>query len=171
MENVSPPQHRFLGLTGVIISLEYVRQVIVPELEQLKHDVFHHDPDEPLILHRRDILHKKRVFKILRDSYTRLYNNGSHWRPDEEKGMLAQEFQEVLTSKELKVKPKSKNDAGLQIADILTYPSKRQALVEHELTPKVQPSFSDKICAILDECKYRRSKDGLIEGYGKKLLP
>ena len=37
LESSDNPNHRFLNLTGVIIKLEYVRLVINPQMESLKH--------------------------------------------------------------------------------------------------------------------------------------
>jgi hypothetical protein len=37
LESPDNPNHRFLSLTGVIIELEYVRLVINPQMEALKH--------------------------------------------------------------------------------------------------------------------------------------
>ena len=48
--------------------------------------------------------------------------------------MEAKQFQELLTSKELKVKPKANNIAGLQLADIIAYPAWRLPWREGQLT-------------------------------------
>ncbi|MEE8404332.1 MAG: DUF3800 domain-containing protein, partial [candidate division Zixibacteria bacterium] len=42
------PNHRFLSLTGVIIELNYVKDVFHPELEKLKTKHFEAHPDEPI---------------------------------------------------------------------------------------------------------------------------
>ena len=59
--------HRFLCLTGVIMELGYVRDVVQPDLEKLKKGFFTSDPDEPVILHRKEILYKKGPFYVLKD--------------------------------------------------------------------------------------------------------
>jgi hypothetical protein len=62
--------HRYLCLAGVIIELGYVRDVVQPELDALKKEFFHSDPDEPVILHRKEILYKKGPFYPLKEKET-----------------------------------------------------------------------------------------------------
>lgn len=100
----------------------------------------------------------------LKKSYTNLYRRGSNQ-------MEAKCFQEQLTSSELKIKPKSANIAGLQLADLVAHPSRREVLLDHRLIDDTRDIFGDHICAILRESKYDRSFWGTMEGYGKKLLP
>lgn len=101
----------------------------------------------------------------LKDSYRRLFAGGTDNIPPER-------WQERLTSSELKVKPKSANIAGLQLADLLAHPSRREVLIEHQLIVDDRDVFGDQICAILRQSKYHRNlRTGQIEGYGKKLLP
>lgn len=61
--------HRFLSLTGVILHQDYVTTHLHPQMEKLKNDFFNHHPDEPLILHRKDILNANPPFEILKDEY------------------------------------------------------------------------------------------------------
>lgn len=58
---------RYLGLTGIFIESEYYRSTFQPELERLKQKHFPHNPDEPLILHRGDIINRRGPFWRLRD--------------------------------------------------------------------------------------------------------
>ena len=116
---------------------------------------------------RGDVLIESRGGKEdlkLKDSYARLYNNGDNYLP-------ADQWQACLTSCELKVKPKSANIAGLQLADLIAHPSRREVLIEHQLLTDDRDIFGDQICALLRQSKYQRSRAGKIEGYGKKLLP
>ncbi|HZS83837.1 MAG TPA: DUF3800 domain-containing protein [Stellaceae bacterium] len=64
------PNHRYLSLTGVIMGLEYARANTYPALEQIKADFFGSHPDEPVILHRKEIKEKKWPFRALRDPDT-----------------------------------------------------------------------------------------------------
>ena len=64
------PNHRYLSLTGVIILQDHVRNVVAPQLNTLKQDIFNPDPDEPIILHRKDIMQRNRPFHVLQ--YTAL---------------------------------------------------------------------------------------------------
>lgn len=102
---------------------------------------------------------------LLMDSFQRLYEKGTNDIP-------ASKWQKRLTSKELKVKPKAANIAGLQLADIIAHPSRREILLEHQLIVDNRNIFGDQISEILQQSKYNRKKEnGQIEGYGKKLLP
>jgi len=60
-------EHRYLSLTGLVIGLDHVKQVVHPALEGLKIKYFRQHPDEPIILHRKEIINKKPPFHGLRD--------------------------------------------------------------------------------------------------------
>ncbi|MDP8240467.1 MAG: DUF3800 domain-containing protein [Candidatus Hatepunaea meridiana] len=237
------PNHRFLCLTGVIFELEYVRSVVNPEIESLKIKYFRSHPDEPVILHRKEILKAQRPFgalrdekirrkfdrdllnalkkweysvisicidkkkhketyrtwrydpyhyclavmlerfvfflnrnnykgdvlaesrggkedKRLKDAFIRLWNNGTDY-------VNPEQFQNALTSKELKIKLKANNITGLQIADLLALPSRNEILNENNLLmgKEIAP-FSKKIIHLL-QGKYDRYNERL---FGKKLL-
>jgi len=64
-------EHRYLGLTGVIIKQDHCRDVCVPDLARIKREIFDHDPDHPPCLHREDIKGFKREFHVLRDEALR----------------------------------------------------------------------------------------------------
>ena len=236
------PNHRFLSLTGVIIESDHVKSVIFPRLEQLKSKYFDSHPDDPVILHRKEMVNRLPPFESLsdettriafnnellsllrsfqysvisvcidkkshRDTYTvwqydpyhyclvvlleryifflermkargdvlsesrggkddnrlkesfnRLWNDGTHF-------ILSERFQRVLTSRELKVKPKSNNISGLQIADILAHSSRNEILSENGYEGFHLSEFAQQIVSIL-QTKY--DSDG-IRCFGKKLL-
>ena len=68
--------HRFLCLTGIIFDLDNITRIISPELEALKVEYFGSHPDEPIILHRKELLYKKPPFTILQNPETELrFNN------------------------------------------------------------------------------------------------
>lgn len=71
MEHVDDPNQRFLALTGVILSSEHTRSIFQPEFNAIKTEFFQHDPDEPVILHRNEMLRKVGAFKVLMDQRTR----------------------------------------------------------------------------------------------------
>ena len=101
----------------------------------------------------------------LKDSFQRLWEHGTN-------KISAEKWQEKLTSKELKIKPKSADIAGLQLADIIAHPSRREILLDNRLITDTRNTFGDLIVEILRKSKYyRNKKDGNIYGYGKKLLP
>ena len=68
-EDMDPPEsERFLSLTGIITKLHGHDHRIAPEIERLKSDLFAHDPvNNPVILHRREIVRKEKPFDALTD--------------------------------------------------------------------------------------------------------
>ena len=64
------PNHRYLSLTGVILELGYVDATVFPAIENLKRKYFRSHPDEPVILHRKEIVNRKPPFESLRDPAT-----------------------------------------------------------------------------------------------------
>lgn len=65
------PIHRFLSLTGVIIDLDYVNSTLYRQIESLKSKYFGSHPDDPIILHRKEIVNAKHPFEVLRDKKIR----------------------------------------------------------------------------------------------------
>ena len=201
------PNHRYLSLTGVNFDLIYVQEVVFPEVETLKKKYFNSHPDEPVILHRKEIVNKRPPFdnlldpiveeafnadilsllanleytvisvlidklehknryqtwrydpyhyclkilieryvlwlqkqgsvgdvlaesrggkedRRLKDSFERVYNNGTEY-------IKPKMFSIYLASQQLKVKLKSNNIAGLQVADLIANPSYRAILAYH----------------------------------------
>lgn len=49
------------------MELGYVRDTAAPLLESLKSDFFDSHPDDPVILHRKELVNKKPPFEVLRD--------------------------------------------------------------------------------------------------------
>lgn len=240
------PNHRYLSLTGVVFSLDYVDRVVAPELEALKRRYFKAHVDEPLILHRKELVNRKYPFQVLRDSrveeafnadllsllqrlrykvitvvidklehcrryqswekhpyhycqevlveryvssmdavgkvgdvlaesrggkpdrdlkdaYQSIYTAGTEWVDGEV-------FQRRLTSRELKLRRKSDNVAGLQLADLIAHPSFKATLLGRRGEP-LPSDFGGRIAAILEAGKYRCSPTGEIDGWGRKWLP
>ena len=236
---------RYLGLIGCIIEDGYYRETFHPALEKLKQTYFPHSPDDPVILHRRDIMNKngpfwrlrdvgrKEAFNVdlltflekqeyriimvvidkkihlerygkaafhpyhyclavllerycgflkffgakgdvmaesrggkedmhLKDAYRCIYNDGTGWR-------LHDFFQDTLTSKEIKLKPKNTNIAGLQLADLLAYPLKREILLDEDRVSDIG-RFSGEICQKVVTKYNRQIYKGTIKGYGRIFL-
>lgn len=246
LKSSSFPDHQFLSLTGVIFDLDYVNSVLNPQLEKLKSDYFGSHPDDPIILHRKELLHKKPPFSILADhdmkelfdkefldllktwEYTvisviidkkehderystwkydpyhycqeilverfRLFLNIHKAKGDimfESRGgkedmRLRSSFKRIMTngtnnlspsdllshftSTELKIKPKSANISGLQIADILAHPARRWFFKNVFHMDDRKKTFADDIIEILVQSKFFRY-NGKIDGYGTKKLP
>lgn len=236
------PNHRFLSLSGVIIDLDHVDKIIFPELESLKSEFFRHHPDDPVILHRKELINRKPPFEALEDDNVRFrfdemllcrlkrweysiisvcLDKKAHketyqvWRYDPYHYCLAmlleryiffldgkqsvgdvlaesrggkedrrlkesferlwksgtdfvdsQRFQTRLTSKQLKVKPKANNIAGLQIADIIVHSSRDEILRENQLWDKKLAPFTQNIVDVLQKKYYQR--DGKM--FGKKFI-
>lgn len=59
--------HRYLCLTGAIFELGYAANVLSPRLETLKKNYFEYHPDEPIVLHRKEIINHKYPFQVLSD--------------------------------------------------------------------------------------------------------
>jgi hypothetical protein len=84
--------------------------------------------------------------------------------------MPAIQIQKRMTSREIKIKNKSANVAGLQFADLFANPACYAARMAREQKP-LADSFGSRLIQVLDESKYRRWYDGTILGYGLKWLP
>jgi hypothetical protein len=240
----SDSNHQYLGLTGVIMRLEYERDQFTAALDTIKALIF---GTPQVILHRREMIDAQppfqalqspevranldglllqllaaatyRVFTVVIDkrehlkryvvwrfhpyhycltvvleryvqfldrfdrigdvlvesrgkkenmqlerAYRYVYDNGSSHVPEKI-------FQVRLTSRELKLKPKSANIAGLQFADLIANPSCRSLICE-KTGVAMTALFGQQVEAILRKSKYlRRPSDGEISGWGKKWLP
>ena len=111
---------------------------------------------------RGDVLAESRGGKEdlrLKKSFARLWEVGTHF-------VEPAQFQERLTSRQLKVKTKANNIAGLQLADLLAHPSRHEILWEKQLVERPPALFAQKIIALLQQ-KYDRRGERI---FGKKLL-
>ncbi len=246
LKSSNNPNHRFLTLTGVILHLNYVREILHPDMESIKRELFHQHPDEPIIFHRKDIVNKRFPFEKLRDKnfaeqfngtilkklnewdykiITVLIDKKEHkeiyqtWKYDPYHYCLAvlmerysfflqdknavgdvmiesrggkedmrlkrifrslydngteyvdsDNFKKYFTSREIKLKSKSANISGLQLADLIAHPSRREFLIQLNFLKREKEIFGDKIIKIIQN-KYYKNKRGKIEGYGMKKLP
>ena len=242
LESSDNPNHRFLSLTGVILELAHVQDVVHPQMEALKTKYFGSHPDDPVIFHRKEMVNAKHPFDCLRDravrdqfdtellalmesweytvltvcldkknhketyttwrydpyhyclavlleryffflnrlevagdvmaesrggkedrrlkaSFHRLWDNGTDFLEPEK-------FQKVLTSSQLKVKAKTNNVSGLQLADLVAHPSRNEILLEQGILEKGLAPFSQKVVEILQR-KYDRQGNRV---FGKKFL-
>lgn len=97
--------------------------------------------------------------KRLKASFLKLWEEGTQYvAPDK--------FQEVLTSKQLKVKPKANNISGLQLADLIAHPSRNEILNENNLLERPLAPFATRIISVLQGKYYQQA--GRI--FGKKFL-
>lgn len=98
----------------------------------------------------------------LKQAYRRVYESGTLM-------FDLRHHQKALTSKEIKLKPKMANIAGLQLADILAHPVKQACLAERGLVD-VAAGFGARA---YESAKMRfnvHAWSGKVEGYGKVWL-
>ena len=238
------PEHRHLSLTGVIVRLDYAASTLRPAIEDLKSRYFDSHPDDPVILHRKDMVNARPPFEALKDVgakaafdrdllallddldyvvITAVIDKAAHrdryasrsadpyhycleilveryvmWLIGKGRGDVMAEsrggpedrrlkevyvgiyengnglldirhFRERLTSRELKVKPKRDNVAGLQLADMVAHPSFK-AMLANRLGRRLDATFGGQVGEILERSKYRRLGTR-IDGIGRKWLP
>lgn len=239
------PQHRYLCLLGCWFAGQAYRD-FHEKLEAFKQQHIPHSPDEPVILHREDIVGRRRAFwrlrepsvadrfdtdllKVLQDSrftmvaividkaelqaqyatpahpyhlalgfllqrYCGLLNHINR-RGDvmaESRGgkedrtlkasyewvyqrgawqQRSEFFQRALTSKELKLKSKPANIAGLQLADLLAHPVRQMILHELRLDTRELSEFERRLSAAVTRKFNRHLYDGRVWGYGKVIFP
>jgi hypothetical protein len=239
------PNHRYLSLTGIIFELNYIKEEVQPAIDELKKKYFNPHPDEPIILHRKELVNKKFPFDVLKDpekeaefnkdflellqrldykiisvlidkldhtqkystwkydpyhyclevlverfffflkglemegdmmiesrggkedmrlkkSFRRILDYGTHF-------IEIEKLQKALTSKELKVKAKMLNIAGLQLADLIAHPVRRFIFRYYGINEGKKYVFGDQIIEII-KTKFYEGKSG-IEGHGIKKLP
>lgn len=98
----------------------------------------------------------------LKAAYRTVYSAGTRFRSRDF-------FQGVLTSKEIKIKPKMQNIAGLQLADLFAYPARRNIL--HGLGRGPEPKgFTERMVQVLEPKYNRQVYTGAVSGYGKIFL-
>lgn len=66
LTNLDVDRHRFLSLSGVAISLPESRDTLGPSMDRIKASMFDHDPDMPIVFHRKDIVGGKGPFQRIR---------------------------------------------------------------------------------------------------------
>jgi hypothetical protein len=69
--NLDNDQERYLSLTGVAMEVKHSREFLTPALNWIKEKVIEHDPDEPVIFHRSDIIRRRKGFWRLKDDAKR----------------------------------------------------------------------------------------------------
>ena len=99
----------------------------------------------------------------LKEAFIRIYDGGTLWRE-------AAFFQRALTSKEIKLKPKTANIAGLQLADLLAYPIKQDILFEEDRISDPGDVFGKKICQVAVGKYNKHIYQGHVRGYGRIFL-
>lgn len=106
----------------------------------------------------------KKEDRLLSDSYEWVHTHGA-WR------WSASVFQQALTSRHLKIKPKSANIAGLQLSDILAHPVRSLVLSRYGRRAPTFPAFAEKVLTAVEGKFNRQLYQGTVEGYGYVLFP
>ncbi len=101
--------------------------------------------------------------KELKGAFIHIYRRGTLWRDGEF-------FQQALTSREIKLKPKSANIAGLQLADLLVYSIRQDILLEERRISDPGDVFGKQICRAIEPKYNRHLYDGRVRGYGRIFL-
>ncbi len=170
------------NLLGLMQVFDYtVITVVIDKHEHLqRYKVWHYDPyhycQEVLLeryvlwLERKgavgDVMAESRGGREdgrLKDSFNRIWLEGTRYIP-------ANQFAARLTSRQLKVKTKANNIAGLQLADLIAHPSFKYILCRRQKSAQPR-TFGAQIAQILVDCKFLRSPSGTLDGWGCKWLP
>ncbi len=99
----------------------------------------------------------------LKDAYEHFYSDGTYFRSKEY-------VQTYLTSREIKIKPKDKSIAGLELADLLALPTKLDVLKTNGILTTLTENFTKQIIDLIQKKYCRGNRSHNVKGYGKKLL-
>jgi hypothetical protein len=99
----------------------------------------------------------------LKKSFRKIIENGTH-------NLSSDDLMSHYTSRELKIKPKSANISGLQVADLIAHPARRWFFKNVFDLIEEKATFGDEIIKILEKDKFFRY-NGKIYGFGAKKLP
>lgn len=238
------PNHQYLGLTGVMLRLEYEQGPFLQELNAIKMEIF---GTTEIVLHRREIVDADPPFQTLRNAevrqrfnelllrllaestyrvFTVVIDKKEHgrkyqvWRFHpyhycltvvleryvqwldrtgqvgdvlvESRGkkeniqlekayrfiydrgtnhVPVRIFKTCLTSRQLKIQPKTANLPALQLADLIVSPCCRDLICMNTKTP-MTADFGRRVVEVLRKNKYLKNPyDGSIVGWGTKWLP
>lgn len=236
---------RYLGLTGVAFN-EGDYDTFARRLDELKRAHLPYDPDDPPILHRKEIVQCQGPFYVLQDAKRRasfdadllaliedttfvvfslvldklthgaatyrrlrhpyhfallgllerycgrlayrgrrgrviaearggvedreLQNAYDSFRSRGTKYLDAFRAQATLASRTIDIKPKRSNVAGLQLADLLAHPLKREVLRTYGRSTQPVDPFSARLCPLVEPKYNRRIDQDRIDGYGRIIL-
>lgn len=244
-KTLQDPGHRYLTLVGCCFAQGLAYLQFHRALEDLKQKYFPHSPDDPLPLHRTDIIKRSGPFwrlrdnrickffdmhlcslvkkaefiligvcidklrmkheypdpfhpyhlalgfllerycgllnhlnrkgdvlaesrggkedKLLKEAYRHIWAHGTRYHE-------AAFFQRALTSREIKLKKKTDNIAGLQLADILARAVRDDILRAYSCKVRSAP-FDQRLAMVIQDKYNRHLYDGRVVGYGKILFP
>ena len=99
----------------------------------------------------------------LKEAYRVFYENGDTF-------LRKSIAQSTLTSREIKIKKKEANIAGLQLADLLANPLTRDVLHAYGKIVRQRNEFTDKLMEAVWPKYNCHQWNGRVQGYGQKLL-
>lgn len=99
----------------------------------------------------------------LRTAYSHIWRHGDRYH-------RADFFQRALTSREVKLKKKSENIAGLQLADLLAHAVRDDILVDCGRIQVCCP-FDERLLRVTRAKYNHQPYDGRVQGYGKLMFP
>jgi hypothetical protein len=99
----------------------------------------------------------------LRQAYRRVYESGTLMFTHEH-------HQRALTSREIKIRHKTANIAGLQLADVLAHPVKHLMFSERGMVPMREGCYGEKVCAAIRSKFNINAWKNQVDGYGKVWL-
>lgn len=101
--------------------------------------------------------------RITKDTYRLIYDGKGYNRLND--------ASQYYSSKEIKLRKKKANIAGLQFVDLISHPARRYILSQNHLAHNLKPtSFEQTVVEILVKEKFRRH-NGIIDGYGAVFFP
>lgn len=101
--------------------------------------------------------------KITRDTYRLIYDGKGY------NGLI--DASKYYSSKDIKLRKKKANIAGLQFVDLISHPARRYILSQNNLAHNIRPtSFEQTVVEILVAKKFRRHQ-GKIDGFGAVFFP
>jgi hypothetical protein len=102
--------------------------------------------------------------RITKETYSLIYEGKGYNR--------LRHADKYFSSKEIKLKKKRDNIAGLQFVDLISHPARRYILLQNDLANDIKStSFEQKVVEILVEDKFCRDGNGKIKSYGTVCFP
>lgn len=100
---------------------------------------------------------------LLNDAFLEVFKNGTQFRD-------SNFFTKSLIADNIHFAKKDSNSAGLQIADLLAYPTKQEILIDNNVIDKTSYGFNDSIRKVIKDKYNRNLFTNKIVGYGKVFI-
>lgn len=102
--------------------------------------------------------------RLLGSEFSRLHTQGGQYLP-------AHAIQAALTSNSLKLRQKSANISGLQLADMLGHPVKQWVLRKKGYSAAPMPRFAERLMEVVEPKLNRNLYQNRVDGYGYVVYP